>query len=76
MANFDTTDWNCWEIVQNPTVREYTSRRNSVENIIHVHKVILYHKDSNMIRPLNKGKRCSPRVVLGWVTYDEYPVLW
>ena len=37
--NFDATDWNCWEIVQNPTVREYTSRCNSVENI-HIHKVI------------------------------------
>ena len=37
--NFDATDWNCWEIVLNPTVREYTSRRNSVENI-HIHKVI------------------------------------
>ena len=37
--NFDATDWKCWEIVQNPTVREYTSRCNSVENI-HIHKVI------------------------------------
>ena len=37
--NFDATDWNCWEIVQNPTVREYMSRRNIVENI-HSHKVI------------------------------------
>ena len=37
--NFDATDWNCWEIAQNPTVREYTSRCNSVENI-HIHKVI------------------------------------
>ena len=37
--NFDATDWNCWEIVQNPAVREYTSRCNSVENI-HIHKVI------------------------------------
>ena len=37
--NFDATDWNCWEIVQNPTVREYTSRCNTVENI-HIHKVI------------------------------------
>ena len=37
--NFDATDWNCWETVQNPTVREYTSRGNSVENI-HIHEVI------------------------------------
>ena len=37
--NFDATDLNWWEIVQNPTVREYTSRCNSVENI-HIHKVI------------------------------------
>ena len=37
--NFDATDWNCWEIVQNTTVREYTSRCNTVENI-HIHKVI------------------------------------
>ena len=37
--NFDATEWNCWEIVENPTVREYTSRCNSVENI-HIHKVI------------------------------------
>ena len=37
--NFVATDWNCWEIVQNPTVREYTSRCNTVENI-HIHKVI------------------------------------
>ena len=37
--NFDATDWNCWEIVQNPTVRECKSRCNSVENI-HIHKVI------------------------------------
>ena len=21
--NFDATDWQCWEIVQNPTAREY-----------------------------------------------------
>ena len=26
-----------------------------------------------MIRPLNKVKPCSPRLVLGWVTYYEYP---
>ena len=37
--NFGATDWNCWEIVQNPTAREYTSRCNTAENI-HVHKVI------------------------------------
>ena len=37
--NFDATDWNCWEIVQNPTVREYTRRRNNGENI-NSHKVI------------------------------------
>ena len=37
--NFDATDWNRWEIVQNPTVREYTSRCDRVGNI-HIHKVI------------------------------------
>ena len=37
--NFDANDWNCWKIVQNPTVREYTSRCNIVKNI-HIHKVI------------------------------------
>ena len=37
--NYDATDWNCWELVQKATVREYTSKRNSVENI-HIHKVI------------------------------------
>ena len=36
--NFDPTDWNCWEILQNPTVREYMSRCNSGENI-HIYKV-------------------------------------
>ena len=40
--NFDATDWNWWEIVQNPTVREYTSRCNTVENIhiYNMYKVI------------------------------------
>ena len=37
--NFDATDCNCWEIVQNLTVREYTSKCNTVGNI-HIHKVI------------------------------------
>ena len=35
----------------------------------------LYHKDSNMFRPLNKVKPCSARLVFGWVTKYEYPVL-
>ena len=35
----------------------------------------LYHKDSNMFRQLNKVKRRSVRLVFGWVTKYEYPVL-
>ena len=36
----------------------------------------LYHKDSNMVRRFNKVKPCSARLVLGWVTKYEYPVLY
>ena len=36
---------------------------------------LLYHKDSNMFCLLNKVKPCSARLVLGWVTKYEYPVL-
>ena len=35
----------------------------------------LYHKESNMFRPLSKVKSCSAGIVLGWVTKYEYPVL-
>ena len=36
---------------------------------------LLYHKDSNMLHPLNKVKPCCAGLVLGWVTKYEYPVL-
>ena len=49
--NFDATDWNCWEIVQNPTVREYTSRCNSVKNI-HITKLSVRETElSSSVRP-------------------------
>ena len=35
----------------------------------------LYHKDSNMFRPLNKVKPRLVSLVLGWVTKYEYRVL-
>ena len=35
----------------------------------------LYHKESNMFRPLNKVHPCCAASVLGWVTKYEYPVL-
>ena len=35
----------------------------------------LNHKDSNMFRLLNNIKPCSARLVFGWVTKYEYPVL-
>ena len=36
---------------------------------------LLYHKDSNMFRLLNKVKPCSAGLVLGWLTKYEYPLL-
>ena len=36
---------------------------------------LLYHKDNNLFCPLNKVKPCCARLVLGWVTKYEYPVL-
>ena len=47
--------------------------RNKKKNASSVES--LYHKDSNMVRRFNKVKPCSARVVLGWVTKYEYPVL-
>ena len=35
----------------------------------------LYQKDSDIFREFNKVKSCSARLVLGWVTNYEYPVL-
>ena len=46
-----------------------------IQKIRSISAASLHHQDSNMFRRFNKVKSCSVRLVLGWVTKYEYPVL-